>query len=80
MDRYTGACARPPNPAPPHWRRDAWRVRRFLQWYSAYYGISLPNEMTPTHREGAELREKYDIAGKGRGEPKPRKLRTLSQE
>ena len=54
-------------------------VRRFLQWYSAYYGISLPNEMTPTRREGAELREKYDIAGAGAGKggaKAGRKLRT----
>ena len=42
-------------------------VRRFLQWYSAYYGVALPTEMAPTRREGAELREKYDIAGKGAG-------------
>jgi len=36
-------------------------VRRFLQWYSAYYGLQLPASMTPTRKEGAELRDKYDI-------------------
>ena len=36
-------------------------VRRFLQWYSAYYGVALPDAMTPTRKEGAELRDKYDI-------------------
>jgi len=36
-------------------------VRHFLLWYSAYYGVRLPPEMTPTRRESAELRGKYDI-------------------
>jgi len=35
-------------------------VRAFLQWYSAYYKVSLPESMTPTRRESAELNLKYD--------------------
>jgi UDP-glucuronate 4-epimerase len=36
-------------------------VRRFLQWYSAYYRVPLPSSMAPTRRESFELRQKYDI-------------------
>ena len=39
-------------------------VRRFLQWYSAYYKADLPASMAPTRRESADLYGKYDI-----GEP-----------
>ena len=36
-------------------------VRRFLQWYSAYYNVQLPASMAPTRRESAELKNRYDI-------------------
>jgi len=36
-------------------------VRRFLQWYAAYYNVQLPASMTPTRREASELHGKYDI-------------------
>ena len=36
-------------------------VRRFLQWYSAYYKVQLPASMAPTRRERDELKGKYDI-------------------
>ena len=36
-------------------------IRRFLQWYSAYYRVPLPASMAPTRRESFELRQKYDI-------------------
>ena len=49
-------------------------VRHFLLWYSAYYGVRLPPEMTPTRRESAELRGKYDI-GSG---PDKRDVSTLN--
>ena len=45
-------------------------VRRFLQWYSAYYKVDLPTSMTPTRRESAELHGKYDIGGAGAGRRK----------
>lgn len=47
-------------------------VRRFLQWYSAYYSVKLPDAMAPTRREGAELREKYDIDSPAGGGDKGR--------
>ena len=60
-------------------------VRRFLQWYSAYYGVNLPAAMTPTRKEGAELRDKYDIGATGNGKAKngrhdkKRQLRRVSR-
>jgi len=47
-------------------------VRRFLQWYGAYYAVELPASMEPTRKEAAELRSTYDIgsasaARKGHG-------------
>ena len=36
-------------------------VRRFLQWYAAYYKIELPAAMTPTHKEQLELQKQYNI-------------------
>ena len=37
-------------------------VRRFLQWYSGYYGVELPASMQPTRKEQASLLATYDIA------------------
>ena len=42
-------------------------VRRFLQWYSAYYKVELPASMAPTRREITDLRDKYDINLHGKG-------------
>ena len=40
-------------------------VRRFLQWYSAYYHIDLPSAMDPSRHELAELQRQYDLGGGG---------------
>ena len=45
-------------------------VRRFLLWYSAYYGIDLPSSMAPTRREAADMMKTYDInSSQVRGRP-----------
>ena len=35
-------------------------VRRFLQWYGAYYAVDLPASMEPSQKEAADLRNTYD--------------------
>ena len=53
-------------------------VRRFLQWYAAYYKVNLPQEMTPSRRESQELHTKYEITwprGHGGGSGKRRMQR-----
>ena len=52
-------------------------VRRFLQWYSAYYSVDLPSSMAPTRRESAELRGKYDITAPRMSNGKPEKRRMM---
>ena len=42
-------------------------VRRFLQWYAAYYKVELPESMTPTRRERDELWGKYEIGSPSDG-------------
>ena len=37
-------------------------VRRFLQWYGAYYDVDLAPSMAPTRKEAAELLRMYDIS------------------
>ena len=37
------------------------QVRRLLQWYGAYYGVTLPSAMSPNRKEASDLRTTYDI-------------------
>ena len=56
-------------------------VRRFLQWYSAYYKVELPASMAPTRRESTELHSKYDIGGAaGRKIHRARRMRQATND